>query len=332
MSGSKRLNRRSLAVKAMALVLAGLAITAKPASALEKVVFLLAAPAELPAFSPLLLARHLGYFSEAGFDVQFQTARGGLDIAKQVGAGNAPFGLSLGDAPIVVRGNGIPIKVVAMMGGGALGVLVARTDRGIGKIEDLRGKKISVMSYQEANFYATLGALASRGISKDDAEIQAVGPSGVIGLVIAGAVDACICTPDWEINVQDGIGKTFAMPLKDYIPTTAQAIVASDEMIAKRPEFVRAVVQASLRGLKYVMDDPNRAAKTYVEAVPSYAGKEELVRRIFANYIERTYKGQKVLGETDPAVLAAMQKLYMSLGVVSVEAPVDTFYTNAFVK
>ena len=332
MSGFKRLNRRLLVLKATAMAFAGIACTSIPASALEKVNFLLAAPASLPAFSPLVLAKHLGYYSEAGYDVEFQTARGGLDIAKQVGAGNAPFGLSLGDAPIVVRGNGIPIKIVAMLGGGALGVLVARNDRGISKIEDLRGKKISVMSYQEANFYATIGALAAHGIGKADAEIQAVGPSGVIGLVIAGAVDACICTPDWEINVQDGVGKTVSMPLKDYIPTTAQAIVASDEMVAKRPEFVRAIVQASLRGLKYVMDDPVLAAKTYAQAFPSYEGKEELLTRIFRNYIERTYKGQKVLGETDPAVLAAIQKLYISQGVVNTEAPVGTFYTNAFVK
>ena len=149
------------------------------AAALEDVNFLVAAPPTLPAFGPLVLAKHLGYYSNAGYDVNFQVAHGGFDIAVNVGAGNAPFGLSLGDAPIVVRGRGIPIKIVAMLGGGALGVLVARKDRGISKIEGLRGKKISVMSFQEANYYATLAALAAHGIEKKDVEIQAVGPAGV---------------------------------------------------------------------------------------------------------------------------------------------------------
>src|SRR5262245_15333182 len=138
---------RSLATL-RALVLASTTLMTQPAAALEKVTFLLAAPPTLPAFAPLVIAKHVGYFSSAGYDVEFQTARGGIDIAKQVGAGNAPFGLSLADAPIVVRGNGVPIKNVATLGGGALGVLVARGDRGINKIEDFRGKKISVMSFQ----------------------------------------------------------------------------------------------------------------------------------------------------------------------------------------
>lgn len=302
------------------------------AAALEDVNFLVAAPPTLPAFGPLVLAKHLGYYSNAGYDVHFQVAHGGFDIAVNVGAGNAPFGLSLGDAPIVVRGRGIPIKIVAMLGGGALGVLVARKDRGISKIEGLRGKKISVMSFQEANYYATLAALAAHGIEKKDVEIQAVGPAGVTSLVIAGATDACICTPDWEINVEDAVGATVAMPLKDYVPTTAQAIVSSDDLIAKRPEFVRVVVRATLRGLKLIMDDPDKAAQTFAEAVPSYADKQDVLKRIFRNYIGRTYAGQKVLGETNSATLAAMEKLYLDQGVTKEAVPIEQLYTNEFLQ
>lgn len=294
--------------------------------------FLVAAPPTLPAFGPLVLAKHLGYYADAGYGVHFQIAKGGFDIAVNVGAGNAPFGLSLGDAPIVVRGRGIPIKTVATLGGGALGALVARKDRGISKIEDLRGKKISVMSFQEANYYATLAALAARGVEKKDVEIQAVGPAGVTSLVIAGATDACICTPDWEINVEDAVGSTVAMPLKDYVPTAAQAIVSSDILIAKRPELVRAIVQATLGGMKLIMDSPDTAAKTFSEAVPSYADKQDMLKRIFRNYIDRTYAGQKILGETNHATLAAIEKLYLEQGVAKQAIPIDQFYTNQFIS
>ena len=46
------------------------------------------------------------------------------------------------------------------MGGGALTVVVGRKDRGIEKLEDLRGKKISVLAFQDTTYYALLGALA----------------------------------------------------------------------------------------------------------------------------------------------------------------------------
>ena len=55
------------------------------ASASEKITYLLPAPPRLPAFAPWVLAKHLGYYTQAGYDVDFVVARGGVDVAKQIG-------------------------------------------------------------------------------------------------------------------------------------------------------------------------------------------------------------------------------------------------------
>ena len=145
-------------------------VWASAASAAEKITYLLPAPPSLPAFAPWVLAKHLGYYTEAGYDVDFVVARGGVDVAKQVGVGNAPIGGAIGDTPVIVRGNGVPVKSVGLMGGGALTVVVGRKDRGITKLEDLKGKKISVLSFQDTTYYALLGALASKGIYQERRE------------------------------------------------------------------------------------------------------------------------------------------------------------------
>src|SRR5262245_20826774 len=119
------------------------------AVAAEKLTYLLPAPPSLPAFAPWVLAKHLGYYTEAGYDVEFVVARGGVDVAKQIGVGNAPIGGAIGDTPIIVRGNGVPVKSVGLMGGGAMTVIAGRKDHGIEKLEDLRGKKISVLAFQD---------------------------------------------------------------------------------------------------------------------------------------------------------------------------------------
>jgi NitT/TauT family transport system substrate-binding protein len=310
----------------------GASLWAGPAAAAEKITYLLPAPPSLPAFAPWVLAKHLGYYSEAGYDVDFVVARGGVDVAKQIGVGNAAIGGAIGDTPIIVRGNGVPVKAVGVMGGGALTVVVGRKDRGIEKLEDLRGKKISVLAFQDTTYYALLGALASKNITKNDVDAQAVGPASVASLVVAGTVDACACTPDWEINVKDGVSNTVSLPTKDYFQSMSQAILASDKMIAERPEMVRAIVKATLRGMKFVMDDPNKAALAYVEASPSFKGKEELMKKILANYTERTYKGQSTLGAMDPQRLANLQKFYKSQGFIEAELPVDQLYSNDFIK
>ena len=119
-------------------------------------------------------------------------------------------------------------------------VLVARGDRGITSPKMLKGKTISVMSYQDTTYYALLGTLASVGLKRNDVKIIAVGPRNVPGFVIAGKADACACVPDWEVYVKGALkGKIVSMPSQNYFPSMAQAILASDETIAKRPKLVR---------------------------------------------------------------------------------------------
>jgi NitT/TauT family transport system substrate-binding protein len=310
----------------------GFGLAVAPAAASEKLTYLLPAPPSLPAFAPWMLAKHLGYYKEAGYDVDFVVARGGVDVAKQIGVGNAPIGGAIGDTPIIVRGNGVPVKAVGLMGGGALTVVVGRKDRGVEKLEDLRGKKISVLAFQDTTYYALLGALASKNITKNDVNAQAVGPAAVASLVIAGTVDACACTPDWEVDVTQGLKDTVSLPTKDYFQSMSQAILASDKMIAERPEMVRGIVKATLRGMKFVMDDPIKAAMVYVEASPSFKGKEELMKKILANYTERTYKGQSTLGAMDAQRLANLQKFYKQQGFIEAELPIEQLYSNDFIR
>jgi len=326
-AGFPRSGGRAVALAALATL-----VFASPAVAVEKITYLLPAPPSLPAFAPWVLAKHLGYYREAGFDIDFVVARGGVDVAKQVGVGNAPIGGAIGDTPVIVRGNGVPVKAVGLMGGGAMTVAVGRKDRGINKLEDLKGKRISVLSFQDTTYFALLGALASKGITKNDISAEAVGPANVAKFVIAGTVDACACTPDWEIDVNEAVKDTVSLPTKDYFQSMSQAILTSDKMIAERPEMVRAIVKATLRGMKYVMDDPAKAAITYVEASPSFKGKEELMKKVLANYNLRTYQGQSELGAMDPQRLANVQKFYKQQGFIEAELPIDQLYSNAFIK
>ena len=298
----------------------------------EAVVVLLPAPSQLPAFAPWMVARQLGYYRDAGYEVTFSTAQGGADVAKQVGVGNAPIGVALGDSPIIVRPNGIPVKAVAVMGGGSLAVIVTRGDRGVRRFADLKGKTLSVMSFQESNYIAFLGALAHEGIAKTDVRVQAVGPGGVVGFVLAGTADGCICTPDWEVDVENGAPGAVALPITPEFPAMAQGMLASDAMIAGKPAFVRAMVQASLKGMRFIIDHPDDAVRVYVEALPTFADKQALMGQILRNYSERTYQGQPVLGAIDPGRLAKLQDFYVANGLARSRSPLGDLYTNAFVE
>ena len=303
-----------------------------PRAAAESVTYLFPAPPMLPAFGPIQLAKGKGYFAAAGLDVSYAVARGGVDVAKQVGAGNAPIGGIVADAPIMVRGNGVPIRIVAVFGGKGFMQLVVRTDSGIEGPADLKGKTITVMSYQDTTFYALLGLLASAGLTQDDVNIQAVGPTGVWELVAAGKAAGMAGVPDWIPPLQAAGVATRVIPSDAFFPHMAQAIAASDQVIRDRPAMVRRFVAAALHGMKDIMDDPDGAAVDFVRFVPEWQGKEGAVKAAFNYYAKLVYVGQRQLGETDVERLSRLQDFYLAKGIISRKTPVDQLYTNEFIK
>ena len=98
---------------------------------LTPVTYLLPAPQFLVAFAPMNLADANGYFADEGIEIEFITVRGGAEVATQVGAGNALVGGGIGDTSIIVRPNGVPVRSVAVLGGGAAWDFVAAGRAGV---------------------------------------------------------------------------------------------------------------------------------------------------------------------------------------------------------
>lgn len=317
-----------------ALVAASLALSpAAQAQKLKDVTYLLPAPAFLPAFGPWQLAKQRGYYKAEGLNVKFQVARGGVDVAKQVGAGNAVIGGAIGDTPILVRANGIPVKAVAVLGGRSLMQLVYNKDKGINGLKDLKGKTITALSFQDTTFFALLGMLSTVGLTKNDVNAQAAGPVGVWKLFLAGKSDALASVPDWTALIMaQGKMKIGIIPADDVFKSMAQAIVASDKTIKENPELIKKLVRATLKGMKDIMDDPDGAAKDYVKAVPQHKGKEKAMAATFKLFNKYTYPGQKVLGEMDESRLAGLQEFYLKQGIIKKKTPIKELYTNQFVQ
>jgi NitT/TauT family transport system substrate-binding protein len=302
------------------------------AAAAEAVTYLFPAPPSLPAFGPIQLAKGKGYFTEAGLDVSYAVGRGGVDVAKQVGAGNAPLGGIVGDGPIMVRQNGVPIKIAAMFGGKGFMQLVAREDSGIAKPADLKGKTISVMSFQDTTFYALLGLLASAGLTREDVNIQSAGPAGVWEFLATGKSHAMAGVPDWIPPVQATGTRVKIIPTDEFFPHMAQGIGVSDQVLKQKPDLVRRFVKAALRGMKDMMDNPDKAAAEFVNFVPEWKGREGAIKATFNYYVTLVYPGQQQLGEVNAERLAKLQDFYLEKGIIQKKVPVEELYTNEFIK
>jgi NitT/TauT family transport system substrate-binding protein len=296
----------------------------------QEVTYLLPAPAVLPAFGPWMLAQAKGYYAAEGLRVNFVAGRGGVDVAKQVGAGNAVVGGAIGDTPIIARGQGIPVKAVAVLGAGSLMQLVSHEDAKIESPRELKGKTVTAISYTDTTYYALLGMMGKSSLTKSDVDIQAAGPAGVWQQFAAKKAVAMAAVPDWTVSAIDAGAKVSILPADVYFKSMAQAIVASDETIAKNPELVQKLVRATLKGMRDIMRDPKAASIAYVAHVPAHKGKEDYIQRVFEMYNKYVYANQKVLGQMDEGRLAELQKFYVSNGIVPKEVGVKELYTNQF--
>jgi NitT/TauT family transport system substrate-binding protein len=320
---------KTLALSALAAVLA----TAATAQT-EKVTYLFPAPDFLPAFSPFQIAKAKGYYKAEGLDVEFQVGKGGADVAKQVAVGNADLGGGIGDTALIVRANGLPVRGVALLGGKSLTALYVRKDTGIKSIADLKGKNIGVLAFQDTTYYNLLAMMASAGLKKDDASVQAVGPAGIVQLMIAKNLDAISGVPEWAAAIEAAQIPLDRYPIDSIFPAMAQAIVASDKAIAERPKAVQGFVRATLKGIADIMANPEQASRDYVAAVPQHAGKEKVMEAIMRRYVEQVYApadGFK-LGQFDKARMEKVQKFYIDNGIVEKAVPIDETFTNQFVQ
>jgi len=298
---------------------------------LQEVTYLLPAPGTLPAFGPWMLAQAKGYYEQEGLKVTFVTARGGVDVAKQIGAGNAVIGGAIGDTPIIARAQGIPVKAVAVMGAGSLTQLVSHKDERIESPRELKGRTVTVLAYTDTTYYALLGMLSKVGLTKNDVNIQAAGPAGVWQQFAGKKAAAMAGVPDWTVSAMDTGAQVDIMPADLYFKSMAQAILASDDTIQKNPQLIQKLVRATLKGMKDIMSDPKAATAAYVKHVPAHQGKEASILKTFELYNKYVYAAQKVPGTMDETRLGELQKFYVSNGIVPKEMPLKDLYTNQFV-
>ena len=300
-------------------------------STTDKVTMMFPASPDLPNVTAFQIAKHEHYYSDAGLDVEFLAGHGGVDAARQVGTGNADFADVFGDTEIVVRSEGLPVKMVALMGGRGPTVLTMRSDSGIRSLKDLKGKKISILGLQDSTYYVLLAALASANLNKNDVDIQALGAPGVIQQFIDGRVQVCACIPEWIVGAEDaGLDLNF-MPVSDYVPILGPSIITSNQMLAEHPDVVRRFVQATLKAYVELRDHPAEMTKVYVDAVPAHRGKEATLARVYRYYSQFAWQDQKAAGMIDADRVKNLQDIYYDQRIIQKKSPVDDLFTNRFV-
>jgi putative hydroxymethylpyrimidine transport system substrate-binding protein len=294
-----------------------LAFLAAPAMAQDKMTLILDWFVN-PDHGPIILAEELGYFEEAGLEVEVVAPADPSDPPKMVAAGQADLAISYQPQLHMQIENGLPLRRVGTLVATPLNCLLVLKDGPVKSTADLKGRKVgfSVAGVEEV-LLSTI--LAQHGHSLDDIELVSVNWS-LSPSLMSGQVDAVIgAYRNFELNQMEieGVpGRCF------YIEE--EGVPAYDELIyVANPEtmdtdMIRRFLHATERATQYIMNHPQESWEIF--AGTSRELQDELNEKAWVDTFPRFATRPAAL---DHARYKRFEQFLLEAGMIETDTPVS---------
>src|SRR3954466_13431518 len=214
-------------------------------------------------YLPLTVTERLGYFKEAGLDIEISDFAGGAKSLQALIGGSADVVTGSFDHTIQMQAKNQAITAVVQLGRFPGFALALRKDKAANYTgpKDLKGMKIGVTAPGSSTHFMVLYMMAQAGLKPDDAAFLGTGSGGtVVAAVQHGEVDG-ISNADPMIPKLDSDGlirvvadtRTLEGTTKVYGgPYPAAVLYTPTAFAEKNPNTIQALVSAFVRGLKGV--------------------------------------------------------------------------------
>ena len=195
--------------------------------------------------------------------------------------GKADFA-TLGETPIVFAVmKGDPVSIIATIQMTNLeNAIVARKDRGIGAMGDLRGRKIATSLGTTLDYFldAILGA---KGISRKEVTVIDMKVEELSDALARGDVDAISTFHPYIIPAQKNLGDRGITFRDKDIYTATFNMIAKQEFIRRNPEKIKKILRALIKAEEFLNRHPAEAQKI----VADFSGADiSIVREVWAGY------------------------------------------------
>ena len=294
-----------------------LAFLAAPAMAQDKMTLILDWFVN-PDHGPIILAEELGYFEEAGLEVEVIAPADPSDPPKMVAAGQADLAISYQPQLHMQIENGLPLRRVGTLVATPLNCLLVLKDGPVKSTADLKGRKVgfSVAGVEEV-LLSTI--LAQHGHSLSDIELVSVNWS-LSPSLMSGQVDAVIgAYRNFELNQMEieGVpGRCFYIE-EEGVPAYDELIYVAnpDRMDA---DMIRRFLFATERATQYIMNHPQESWEIF--AGTSRELQDELNEKAWVDTFPRFATRPAAL---DHARYRQFEQFLLEAGMIETDTPVS---------
>jgi NitT/TauT family transport system substrate-binding protein len=208
-----------------------------------------------------------GFFRDQGLENQTIIIPGATAIAALV-SGDVDYS-GVGGTGMRAALRGAPIKAIMFQTEKVTWYLLASPD--IQKISDLKGKRIAVGTVGDTQDALMTMLVEREGVSGRDISRVAMpsrNTSTTIMSLKTGAFSAAVVNADESLlGEKEGL-RTLGF-IGDLFPYPFQGFIATDKMIAERPNDIKRWLRAMARSLMFIREKPEEAADIALKKIPT---------------------------------------------------------------
>ncbi len=202
-----------------------------------------------PLSSPIIIAKHQGYFAKNGLDVSLKDVIGGNRAIKALFAGEVDVATS---SEVVVMFNSFKRSDFAIVNTFVTSnndiKILTRVDTGIRKLDHFMGRRIGTVTGASAQFFLD-ETLAMAGVDPSMVEVVHVNPEDSPSALANGDVDAIVVWEPLAYLTKKALAENAVELSHDHVYTETFNSIVLREYANKNPEimdkFVRSLIQAT---------------------------------------------------------------------------------------
>jgi len=269
-------------------------------------------------FALVYLAESLGYFTEEGLEIEYDTYTSGRDALASVIAGKNDIA-TVYETPIVVETfNGAELSVITELHNSNRNTgLVARKDRGIFSARDLKGKRIAVPINTNAEFFLKL-FLTSQGIDQSEITFVPSKPQDAVDALKTKDIDAVAAWNPNLYHAQKAMDSNRLVSFYSDVYTEVSVLALKKEVADRRGEALTRLLRALVRAEVYLTDNPDESKKRVIKTLPENVQKT-------ASLVWDSFSPEIKLGSLLLSVLQGQAEWYRNNGKFN--KPVPDFKT-----
>jgi ABC-type nitrate/sulfonate/bicarbonate transport system substrate-binding protein len=243
------------------------------------------------------VAQEKGFFSQNALNITVHSYNSGAAALSGVINGEANIAVGTSEFPLVIRAlNHESIQTIGTISKSNFVYLVARADRCISAVSDLKGKTIGTTFGTIAHYY--LGRfLVLNGLKIEDVTlVDLKTPTDWVNAVVNGSIDAVATAQPYANSAKEGLGANAVVrSINSNQPQFTQA-VATNKWIADHPELCSSFLRALNQAEKFVASHPTEA-KAIVKQQMNFTDA----------YMETVWAQNQYSLSLDPALIQAME-------------------------